>query len=212
MPAAAPMKPRLSDRLATGLPTLLVWALVAASALFWYLRTSGGGAPVATPLAGGTAVRAPADARQVARALGVPDNAAAPAAVASEPALASRLALRGIVTHGGRGAALIAVDGKPPKPVRIGAPLEGVEGGWAVRSLTPRAVVLAAGDQQLRLEMPGLAERSSAGDAVAPSRPGAPTVTPPAPPTRAPPRPAIVPGAAPVPQVFPAQPAGTAND
>ena len=198
------MKPRLSERLAVGLPTLLLWALVAASALFWYLRT-GGGNPVRAPLAGSAAgERAPADSRLVARALGVPDAAAPVAATTPEPALAGRLALRGIVTHAGRGAALIAVDGKPPKPVRIGAPLEGVEGGWAVRSLSPSAVVLAAGDQQLRLEMPGLSERSSAGDAVAPPRAATPTpgVTP-----ALPARPVTRPGAVPTPQAFtPMQP------
>ncbi|MFT4194233.1 type II secretion system protein N, partial [Ottowia sp.] len=106
----------------------------------------------------------------VARMLGAPE----PTAAAPAPDVVSRLALRGIVTHGSRGAALIAVDGKPAKPVRVGAPLDGVEGGWKVQAVEPRAVVLAADGRQARLEMPKLSERSRAGDAVAPMRPALP--------------------------------------
>jgi general secretion pathway protein C len=65
--------------------------------------------------------------------------------------------------HGNHGAALIAVDGKPPKPVRVGAALDGVEGGWKLQSLAPRAAVLATdGHQQARLEMPRLSSATPA--------------------------------------------------
>ena len=161
------MRWRLSPRLTAGLLTALVWALVAGTALFWWLRAGGGGLPVDAQVAGGAPAAAAVNTAVVARVLGAPEHsqAAAPAADVT-----SRLALRGIVTYEGRGAALIAVDGKPAKPVRVGAPLDGVEGGWKLQSLTPRTVVLAAGDQQAKLEMPRLSERSSAGDAVAPTR------------------------------------------
>ncbi|MDO5625993.1 MAG: general secretion pathway protein C [Pseudomonadota bacterium] len=162
------MRLRLSPRLAASLAALLVWALVAGSALFWYLRAGDAGLPrdvAVAGAAGGVAV----DTRTVARALGAPDGARAEAAPAAD--VTSRLALRGIVTHGGRGAALIAVDGQPPKPVRVGGALEGVD-GWSVRSLSPGAVVIAAGEREARLEMPPLAQRSSAGDAVARPLPG----------------------------------------
>ena len=43
---------RPSDRLAAGVLSLLLWFLVAASALYWYFRVSGGGQPVSAPLAG----------------------------------------------------------------------------------------------------------------------------------------------------------------
>ena len=170
----------LTPRLTAGLLTALVWALVAGSALFWGLRAGGTGQPAQAQLAGGPAVGAvPVDTRTVARVLGAPEPTQAAAPV---PDVTSRLALRGIVTHEGRGAALIAVDGKPAKPVRVGAALEGVEGGWKVISLTPRTVLLRAGEQQARLEMPPLSARSSAGDAAAPMRAApqpAPGQTPP---------------------------------
>ncbi|QTD46228.1 hypothetical protein [Ottowia testudinis] len=193
------MSPRVSPRLAAGLLTLALWALVAGSALFWWLRIGQVAAPLQAPLAGGPSAAA-VDGLQVARALG-----AAPAAQAAAPAapdVAGRLALRGIVTHDGRGAALIAVDGKPARPVRVGALLEGVEGDWHVRSVAPHAAVLVAGGRELRLEMPPLARRSSAGDAaqghpvmVPPPMPGQPggTPLPLPPPTYVPPMP---PGAA----------------
>ena len=163
---------RSSPRLTASVLTALVWALLAGSAVFWAMRM--GGAPlVNAPVAGGPAGAAPVDAHLVARMLGAPDGAA-PAAPAAN--ITSRLALRGIVTYEGRGAALIAVDGKPPKPVRVGATLPGVEGGWAVQSLTPRTVVLAAGDQQAQLSMPLMSERSTANDGKTAGDPGAPSV------------------------------------
>ena len=161
------MKGRLSPRLTAGLLTLGIWALAAGSALFWGLRLGSGpqrpdAAVAGGPPPGGVTV----DTRTVARALGATEAPAASAAPA--PDVVGRLALRGIVTHDGRGAALIAVDGKPARPVRVGALVDGVDGDWRVRSVAPHAVVLAADGRELRLEMPPLAARSSAGDAVAP--------------------------------------------
>lgn len=191
------MKTRLSPRASAGLLTLLIWALAAGSALFWALRLGTGpqrpdAAVAGGPPPGGVAV----DTRTVARALGAVDASASAAAPA--PDVVGRLKLRGIVTHGSRGAALIAIDGKPPKPVRVGAALEGVEGGWTLRSVSPSAVVLAADDREARLEMPPLSQRSSAGDAVAPARP----LPPPAPPA------APVPAPAPAPFTAPPAPGG----
>jgi general secretion pathway protein C len=154
--------------LTAGLAAALIWALAAGSALFWALRAGDGWVPTDAPVAGQMPDVAAVDARAVGRALGASESAAA-----GEPApdVVSRLALRGIVTHDGVGAALIAVDGKPPRPVRVGAALEGVEGGWTLQSVSPRSVVLAAGGQQARLEMPPLSERSSAASAPAASPP-----------------------------------------
>lgn len=180
-----------SSRLGVGLVTALVWALAAGSALYWGLRASQPVAPV-LPLAGradGPAV----DTRAVARALGAPDAAAAPAH-APVPAIASRVKLSGVVTHGAGGAVLLSVDGKPPRPYRVGAT---VDGDWVVRTVSPHAVELAAGKERARLEMPAMSERSSAGDAVAPQQPN----------------PALVPGMAgprvAVPQGVVPAPAGT---
>ena len=166
------MRSPLSPRLTAGLLTLALWALVAGSALWWWLRVGQLSAPWRAPVAGAAPPVTAVDSAQVARALGaVP---AAQAASAPAPDVAGRLALRGIVTYQGRGAALIAVDGKPARPLRVGATLEGVDGGWRLRSVSPHAAVLAADGRELRLEMPALARRSSAGDAVAPPRPPLP--------------------------------------
>ena len=93
------------------------------------------------------------DASVVARALGAPSGtAAAPAA----PSLASsRMVLVGVLAHGGQGgAALIAVDGKPPKPVAVGGR---VGEDWVLDAVAPRRAVLrsAAGTgDSFALEMP----------------------------------------------------------
>jgi len=155
------MRWRPSPRLTAALAAALIWALAAGSALFWALRAGDGWTPTDAQVAGQTPDAAAIDARAVGRALGASESAAG----APAPDVLSRLALRGIVTHGPGGAALIAVDGKPPRPVRVGATLEGVEGGWALQSVSPRAVVLTAGGQQARLEMPPLSERSHAASA-----------------------------------------------
>ena len=117
------MTQRLASRLAVGLPTLLLWALLAGSALWWWLRAGQPVAPPQAPVAGGAPAALTVDSAQVARALGA--TAAAPAAPAAAPELGGRLALKGVVTHGGQGAALIALDGKPARPLRVGALLEG---------------------------------------------------------------------------------------
>ncbi|HQD15607.1 MAG TPA: type II secretion system protein N [Ottowia sp.] len=173
------MTARLAPRLATGLPTLLLWALLAASALWWWLRAGQPVAPPQAPVAGGAPAALTVDSAQVARALGA--TAAAPAAPAAAPELGGRLALKGVVTHGGQGAALIALDGKPARPLRVGALLEGVDGGWRLRAVSPHAAVLAADGRELRLEMPAPAARTAAvGVApVAPPLPGAPMSPPP---------------------------------
>ena len=116
--------------------TLMVWALAAASAMFWGLKfVPAPGAPAALPIAGSEV--ATADPTAVARLLGA-NPAAAPAAGA-----VSRYKLLGVVADRGHsGAALIAIDGKPPKPYRVGAP---VDDGLLLQFVAPRRAVLAAG-------------------------------------------------------------------
>lgn len=172
-------------RAAIGAATLVVWALAAGSALYWGLRASGVQGQVMPPVAGaGRAVSVDADV--VARALGAKPGAASGAPA---PDVVSRLSLRGIVTHDGRGAALIAVSDKPAKPFRVGAE---VESGWKLKSVSPRAAVISHENREATLQMPAMSERSNAGDAVAAtqghtaSRPAFSPVRPPVPqlPTR----------------------------
>jgi len=131
--------------------SFLLWALAAASAAFWGLRLTGGAASggVVAPV-----LRAPAptDPAQVARLLGaLPQAAVAAAPVAS---LASRFALVGVVAGGQRGAALIAVDGKPARPFRVGTQVE--DGLWLQSVQGRRAALAASADGQpvLTLELP----------------------------------------------------------
>lgn len=158
-------------RFLPALAALLVWALAAGSIVYWLLRL-GERAPLPTVAVAGTAdPAAGVDPAAVARALGATQaTASAPGATD----VASRLALKGVLTHGAGGAALIAVDGQPARPLRVGASLPGLEGGWVLQSVAPHAVVLAAGGREARLELPPFSERSRAGDAVAPPPPPAP--------------------------------------
>ena len=169
--------PRLAPRLTVGLATLVVWALAAGSAAFWVLQPGavqpGAGGPLAGAApAGATTI----DSAAVARALGAqPEAVAGPvqadlAARVFHPQVAeTRLALQGVLTHGSGGAALIAVDGRPAKPLRVGARLDGLDGRWTLRAVTPHAAVLAADGRELRLELPAPDQRPHAD---APPRPG----------------------------------------
>ena len=159
---------RFAPRLTMGLATLLVWALAVGSAMFWWLQPGAVAPAGGSAVAGAAPVGGPAvDVAAVARALGAQPGGAAPAA----PDVAARLALRGVLTHGRGGAALIAVDGQPAKPLRVGARLEGLDGDWKLRAVTPHAAVLAAGGRELRLELP-LPDQRPAGGAPALPRPG----------------------------------------
>lgn len=131
--------------------TLLVWALAAASAAYWGLRW--GGDPSSTgPAAVAATAAAPPDPQAVARVLGA---AQAPAA-APQASLASRFALQGVVAWpSGGGSALIAVDGKPARPYRVGG---AVDDGLVLQSVAARQAVLADADGRrvVTLDMPAL--------------------------------------------------------
>jgi general secretion pathway protein C len=113
----------------------VIWAVVALSATFWATRLlvrSPSAPPHAAPA--GESVVARGD---LSRLFGATTTASIPAAAA--PAVSSRFRLVGVAapkagsqTRGG--VALIAVDGKPPRPFRVGAAVDG--------DLTLRAVDL----------------------------------------------------------------------
>ena len=129
--------------------SLVLWAVVAFSATSWVLRGSGNdmASSLSTPEEQRTLE---ADATATARSLGL--VAAGPVAA---PALASRFQLVGVIAGGPtQGAALIAVDGKPAKPFRVGAP---VAEGLVLQSVQGRRVTLGAGGDAaatLTLELP----------------------------------------------------------
>lgn len=201
-----------SSRWAVSGLTVAVWALAAGSALFWYLRAGSTGVPTQVAAVGSGPGAVQVDTRAVARTLGAPDASANHQQAA--PDITGRLALRGVVTQQGRGAALISVDGKPPvKPLRVGAAVDGAD-GWSVRSVSQRAVVIVADGREARLEMPAMELRSSARDAVAPATalPQLQTVPPPSAtppglpaPAQSMPGVSMPPGTAPIPRAYPPQ-------
>ena len=131
--------------------TFVLWALVASSAAFWALRLNRAPSMVAAPVAAPMAVVDPAS---VARLMGYVPQATR-AAPASQPNLASRFVLTGVVAGRSQGgAALIAVDGRPPKPFRVG---RAIDEGVVLKSVQGRSAVIAAsadGPDLLTLELP----------------------------------------------------------
>ncbi|MGZ5269258.1 MAG: type II secretion system protein N [Ramlibacter sp.] len=131
--------------------TALLWAAAAASAVYWGLRLAGpsSAAPV---VAAGARQPVAADPVAVARLLGQSQGSAP---VAAAPSLASRFNLVGVVAdRSERGAALIAVDGRPAKPFRVG---NAVDEGLVLQSVQARRAVLAAsadGPAVVTLELP----------------------------------------------------------
>ena len=129
----------------------LLWALLAASVAYWVLKLIRPEGVVAAPAA---RAAPPADPAAVARLLGSsPGAAGVPAAPAVR--LASRFVLVGVAAGQSRGgAALIAIDGKPARPFRVGS---AVEEGIFLQAVEARRAVLAAsagGPALLTLELP----------------------------------------------------------
>jgi general secretion pathway protein C len=144
------MRPFSAARWAPPATTAVLWALAAGSALFWGLRLSGPGtAPAYAPIAASGMPEA--DGGALARVLGAVRGdtpAAAPAA--------SRFLLQGVLADvsGGGGTALIAVDGQPARPFRVGST---VAPGYVLQSVGRRRAVLGdAGSAALTVDMPAL--------------------------------------------------------
>ena len=162
-----PMKVRLL--------AFVIWAAVAASAVFWLLRlwSSSPTAPAHT-----VAVAANTPARgDLTRVFGAPPAAAGPTTpLPSEPALASRFKLLGVAApkEGGDevGLALIAVDGKPPRGFKVGAV---IDGDLVLQSVHARGASLgpSGAGPAVSLELPALP------GAIGGPRAGAPMVVPP---------------------------------
>jgi general secretion pathway protein C len=137
-----------ANRWAVSSATFLLWGAVAASAVYWGLKL--GNSPVAAIAPPPPRAVAQVDTRAVGRLLGAnPAVAAAPA-----PSAASRFNLVGVVANASSsGAALIAVDGKPPKPYRVGAE---VDPGLVLQSVSSRSASLgpANGAATVTLELP----------------------------------------------------------
>jgi general secretion pathway protein C len=138
------------NRWAVAAGTFVLWGLVAASAVYWAVKLSSGTGtgPIAPPAPSAP----PSDPAAIARLLGASPVAAAAAPAASA---SSRFALLGVVAEAdGGGAALISVDGKPPKPYRVGA---SVDEGLVLQSVQPRRATVGPSlraPPALTLELP----------------------------------------------------------
>ena len=122
--------------------TLAVWALAAASGLYWGLQVFV--KPPAAPPHTQTAAATPALAGDLTRLLG--NDPPPPAAAEAEPAVPAdaRFQLIGVVSPPARaaareGVALIAIDGQAPKAYKVGAV---VEGDTVLQTVAARGVTL----------------------------------------------------------------------
>ena len=173
------------------LSAFVIWALVAATAVFWVLRLAVSAPPAPAHSVASSEGTARAD---LARLLGAPPVEATVAVAA--PEASSRFKLLGIMapkharsdgpSHGGL--ALIAVDGKPARAFPVGAH---VDGDLVLRSVSLRTASIgtAQGSQTVLLEIPPLAAAATgtlplAG--MAPASVAAPPVTAPITPAVAP--------------------------
>lgn len=136
----------------------LVWALVAACAVYWAMRLLAAPAPLPAsvqPVSLSGALKG-----DIARLFASPATPALDTAPV-EPALASRFKLVGVLAPKdaergrGQGIALIAVDGKPPRPYRVGASLGD---SLVLQAVAARGATVGprAGPAALQLEIPAL--------------------------------------------------------
>ncbi len=167
--------------------TFVLWLLAGISGVYWGLKfVRGPAAPVSAAAAalGGSAAQI--DAKALAQGLGgglspaINSVAANPASIPASSINSSRFNLTGVVVSRSGGArsnvALIAVDGKPARPYRVGAVLtEGV----VLHSVAAGKAMLSSGQQSepaITLELPKL-NTAVVGTAVA-ARPPAPQPAP----------------------------------
>lgn len=149
------------------LVTFVLWLLAAGSVTFWALKwVSGNSAPAyasAISAAVGMTAGAGGDGFAVAKALGggfvAVNSAAATQPVVPSTLVASRFVLTGVVDGSSSGRtdmALIAIDGKPARPYRLGAALEA---GVVLQSVQERKAVIGPqdGTSGLALELPARA-------------------------------------------------------
>lgn len=134
------MLPNAFNKLGLAVSTFAIWALAAGSAAYWGLKiTSNQQLPSAVPV--GQDVLGAVDSAAVARMLGAVKLENAAAVVVP---VASRYALAGVAAvsaSGQRGVALIAIDGKPARPFRVGAILED---GVVLQSVEARRATLSS--------------------------------------------------------------------
>jgi general secretion pathway protein C len=170
-------------RMPARVSSFVTWTVVALCASFWTLRLMAS-PPVAPAYTVPVAPSLPERA-DLSRLFGAPGVATTATA---QPAASSRFRLLGIAAPksgaaADGGVALIAVDGKPARPFRVGAP---VDGDLVLVAVDHRKASLgpASGPGTVVLEMPPLPTAATGSLPAAPSMTGAAaTPSPPANPT-----------------------------
>lgn len=124
--------------------TFIVWAVAAATALFWGLRLSA--SPLPVPPQAQVADAAAVPRGDLTRLFGA--DAPPPTAAVPEPAADARFTLLGVVNPRApqaarEGLALIAVEGKPPRAFRVGAV---VDGPHVLQAVSARGATLGPRD------------------------------------------------------------------
>jgi general secretion pathway protein C len=137
--------------------TFSIAALAAASATLWGLKLSAPAPPVQTMAVAASGLEAP-DARAWVRFLGGQKADPLPATDLVAPDVSSnRFKLMGVIAgRSNQGFALIAIDGKPAKPFRVGAQ---VDEALVLQSVAPRSARLALrpdAPAHLTLDLPKL--------------------------------------------------------
>jgi general secretion pathway protein C len=148
---AVPASGRAWPALAAG----VLWLAAGLCAGYWLLQFWGRGPLIPVAAIAGNPIQA--DAASVARTLGaLPEvQAAAPAAAPAS----SRFRLIGLVSQPGqRGAALISVDGQPPRPITIGSVVEGELVLLSVGRRVARLGSARGGAESLELSLPDTPE------------------------------------------------------
>lgn len=136
--------------------TFALALLAALSGTYWVLKSTQTNS-VATATVVATPGTASLDPQAVARALGGGIAVLLPGS--DKTAVQTAYVLVGVIAGGAQGgAALIAVDGKPPKPFRVGAV---VDANLVLQSVGARRATLAVGSDgvgQITLELPPLSK------------------------------------------------------
>lgn len=127
------------SRWPTGLATMLLWSLAAASITFWAIRLAAPEVAEAAPPA-----IAPAfidNVRASQPALGwMPGALQFPAAQRASGAASQNFILHGVIVgKAGQGTALLSVDGQPARPLTVGAQ---IAPGWVLESVSQLEAVL----------------------------------------------------------------------
>lgn len=138
---------RVGSRVLPRTTSFALWGLAFGCAAYWALQMGNARQSPSTVAATGFAVNV--DGKQVARLMGQQESAPVNAP-------SSNYDLLGVVRHGGSGAAVISVDGKPPRTVVVGrAVAEGSD--VTLSALGARSATLQPKDgAAITLEMPAL--------------------------------------------------------